>query len=195
MSPSGANTTWAQIEKFARDAWPELYKLVVRFGSPQIRNVATLVGNVAHGSPIADALPFLLVMDAELEVVSAVRRRGLKINRFYKGYKVTELAADEIITRVHVPLPPADELLRLYKVSRRNDLDIATFGAAIRVRKVGEVDKQGLYRLFGRGGDGFTLARHGNLSAREAVCRGDLSRSGPPGTLRNSTDLRRTRHA
>ncbi len=67
----GANTTWAQIEKFARDAWPELYKLVVRFGSPQIRNVATLVGNVAHGSPIADALPFLLVMDAELEVVSA----------------------------------------------------------------------------------------------------------------------------
>jgi xanthine dehydrogenase small subunit len=49
------------------------------------------------------------------------------------------LAADELIARVVLPLPDADERLRLYKVSRRYDLDIATFGAAIRVREAGGV--------------------------------------------------------
>ena len=135
----GANATWTEVEKFAKENLPEFYKIVIRFGSPQIRNVATLVANVAHGSPIADALPFLFVMDAELEIVSARGPRRAKINGFYKGYKIKDLAADEIITRCHVPLPAADELLRLYKVSRRNDLDIATFGAAVRVRRVGDV--------------------------------------------------------
>jgi xanthine dehydrogenase small subunit len=135
----GANVTWRQVEAFAREALPELYQIIIRFGSPQIRNVSTLVGNVAHGSPIADALPFLLVMDAELELVSSRGSRRVKLNGFYRGYKVKELAADEIITRVFVPLPAADEVLKLYKVSRRNDLDIATFGAAIRLERTEDV--------------------------------------------------------
>jgi xanthine dehydrogenase small subunit len=135
----GANVTWTQVEAFVRDALPELYRLILRFGSPQIRNVATLVGNVAHGSPIADSLPLLCVLDAELEIVGRAGGRRAKVNGFYKGYKVKDLAPEEILTRVFVPLPAADELLRLYKVSRRNDLDIATFGAAVRVRRAGDV--------------------------------------------------------
>jgi xanthine dehydrogenase small subunit len=135
----GANVTWTQVEAFARKALPEFHQIIVRFGSPQIRNVSTLVGNVAHGSPIADALPFLCVMDAELELVGMAGKRRVKINEFYQGYKVKDLAADEIITRVLLPLPTGDELLRLYKVSRRQDLDIATVGAAIRVRRAGPV--------------------------------------------------------
>jgi xanthine dehydrogenase small subunit len=135
----GANVTWSQMEAFAKTTLPEFYKIIVRFGSPQIRNVATLVGNVAHGSPIADVLPLLCVMDAELELLGRAGKRRVKINGFYKGYKVKDLAADEIITRVLLPVPAGDELLKLYKVSRRQDLDIATFGAAIRVRRAGAV--------------------------------------------------------
>jgi xanthine dehydrogenase small subunit len=135
----GANVTWRQLEAFARDNLPELYQLILRFGSPQIRNVATLVGNVAHGSPIADSLPFLLVMDAELELVGSAGSRRVKLNGFYKGYKLKDLAPEEIITRVSVPLPAADEVLKLYKVSRRRDLDIATVGAAIRLKRAGDV--------------------------------------------------------
>jgi xanthine dehydrogenase small subunit len=135
----GANVTWTQVEAFARDLLPELYHIILRFGSPQIRNVATLVANVAHGSPIADALPFLFIMDAELELVGQGGSRRAKVNGFYKGYKVKDIAPDEIITRVLIPLPAADELLKLYKVSRRTDLDIATFGAGIRVRRAGDV--------------------------------------------------------
>jgi xanthine dehydrogenase small subunit len=135
----GANVTWRQVEAFARDSLPELYQLILRFGSPQIRNVATVIGNIAHGSPIADSLPFLLVMDAELEIVRSTGSRRVKLNDFYKGYKVKDLAAEEIITRVFVPLPAADEVLKLYKVSRRRDLDIATVGAAIRLKRAGDI--------------------------------------------------------
>jgi xanthine dehydrogenase small subunit len=134
----GANVTWNQIEAFAEDAWPEFHRIVVRFGSPQIRNVATLVANVAHGSPIADSLPFLFVMDAELDIIGPAGPRRVKINDFYKGYKVKDLAAGEIITDVRIPQPTPNETLKLYKVSRRNDLDIATFGAAIRVHHAGD---------------------------------------------------------
>jgi xanthine dehydrogenase small subunit len=135
----GANVTWTQVEAFAKKALPEFHQIIVRFGSPQIRNVSTLVGNVAHGSPIADALPLLCVMDAELELVGLAGKRRVKINQFYQGYKVKDLAADEIITGVLLPLPAGDELLKLHKVSRRQDLDIATVGAALRVRRAGAV--------------------------------------------------------
>lgn len=135
----GANVTWTQVEVFARRALPELHRIIVRFGSPQIRNVATLVGNVAHGSPIADSLPFLFVMEAELELLRRGGSRRVNVNRFYRGYKVKDLAPDEIIARVVIPLPAADDGLHLYKVSRRNDLDIATFGAGVRIRRAGDV--------------------------------------------------------
>jgi xanthine dehydrogenase small subunit len=164
----GANVTWTQVEAFAKDALPEFYKIVVRFGSPQIRNVSTLVANVAHGSPVADSLPFLLVMDAELELVGRAGSRRVKVNGFYKGYKIKDLAPDEIITRVLIPLPAADELLKLYKISRRNDLDIATFGAAIRLRRAGNV----LTRAYlAYSGVGPTVVR---LPATEAYLQGKL---------------------
>jgi xanthine dehydrogenase small subunit len=135
----GANVMWAQIERDLVPVLPAFGPIVSRFGSPQIRAVATLAGNVVHGSPIADSLPLLLVMDAELELVGGrgVRRRS--INGFYTGYKQKDMAADELLMRVTLPLPAADERLRLYKVSRRNDLDIATFGAAVRIRETGGV--------------------------------------------------------
>jgi xanthine dehydrogenase small subunit len=135
----GANVTWTQMEAFARTAMPELYRIIIRFGSPQIRNVSTLAGNVANGSPIADSLPFLQIMEAELELISQRGSRRVPIGRFYQGYKKMDLAADEIIARIIVPLPAPDELLKLYKVSRRNDLDIATFGAGLRLKRAGEV--------------------------------------------------------
>ena len=133
----GANVTWAEVERFAKDALPEFYPIVVRFGSPQIRNVATLVGNVANGSPIADALPLLYVTGAEVGLTSHRGTRRVPIDAFYRGYKVKDLAPDEIITRVRFPVPAPEELLRLYKVSKRHDLDIATFGAGIRVKRAG----------------------------------------------------------
>jgi xanthine dehydrogenase small subunit len=134
----GANVTWSQIEREVVPLIPAFGPIVRRFGSPQIRNVGTLAGNVVNGSPIADSLPLLMVLDAELEIVGPKGTRTRPINGFYTGYKKKDLAPDELLKSIIIPLPPTTDRLRLYKVSRRADLDIATFGAAVRMRFNGD---------------------------------------------------------
>ena len=112
------------------------------FGAPQIRHVGTIAGNIANASPIADSLPFLFVMEATLVLASQSGRREVNINEFYHGYKKLELKPGELIVEVRILLPAADELLQLYKVSRRRDLDISGFTAAVRMQLDGESIKQ-----------------------------------------------------
>jgi xanthine dehydrogenase small subunit len=100
--------------------------------------VGTLGGNVINGSPIADSLPFLFVTEAELELQSGMGSRTVKITDFYQGYKKFDLRPDELLTRLRIPLPTENQKLRLYKVSRRRDLDISTFTAALLVESDGE---------------------------------------------------------
>lgn len=135
----GSRASWTAIGEICESAFPEFYKIVSVFGAPQIRHVGTIGGNIANASPIADSLPFLYVMDATLELRSRERSRNVPITEFYKGYKKFDLHPGELIAQIRIPLSAEDELLRLYKVSRRRDLDIATFTAAIRMRLDGDV--------------------------------------------------------
>ena len=134
----GSRASWTSIEEVCDEILPEFYKIVSVFGAPQIRHVGTIGGNIANASPIADSLPFLFVMDAILELRSRSGTRNVPITQFYKGYKKFDLQPGELIARISIPLPGEDETLRLYKVSRRRDLDIATFTAAIRMRLDGD---------------------------------------------------------
>jgi xanthine dehydrogenase small subunit len=134
----GARASWTAIEAACQELVPEFYKIVSIFGAPQIRHVGTIGGNIANASPIADSLPFLHVMEATLELRSATGSRCANINDFYKGYKKFDLQPGELITKVRIPLPAVGENLRLYKISRRRDLDISSFTAAIRMRLDGD---------------------------------------------------------
>jgi xanthine dehydrogenase small subunit len=134
----GSRASWTTILDVCEEILPEFYKIVAVFGAPQIRHVGTIGGNIANASPIADSLPFLHVLECALELQSAASGRDLNINDFYKGYKQFDLRPGELITRLRIPLPANGELLRLYKVSRRRDLDISTFTAAIRMRLDGD---------------------------------------------------------
>ena len=93
--------------------------------------MGTIGGNIVNASPIADSLPFLFVTESQLEVAGPQGRRTININDFYRGYRQTDLQRGEILTRVRIPIPTSKQHLSLYKVSRRRDLDIATFTAAI----------------------------------------------------------------
>jgi xanthine dehydrogenase small subunit len=145
---AGARATWTELLDLCKIEAPEFAEIVSVFGSPQIRHVGTIGGNIINASPIADSLPFLMVMEAELELVGPNGRRRVNINSFYQGYKKFDLRPDELLASVRIPLlkPSSlgrrqgedEELLRLYKVSRRRDLDISTFTAAIRVRLAGD---------------------------------------------------------
>jgi xanthine dehydrogenase small subunit len=135
---AGANVTLTALEAFVETRIPELFAILNIFGSPQIKNAGTLAGNIANGSPIGDTLPYLFVAGAQVELNGGART--VDINDFYLGYKKFNLQPDEIITRVRVPCVGApapgraNDHLKLYKVSRRKDLDISAFTAAIRLR-------------------------------------------------------------
>lgn len=132
----GATVSLTAFEAAVHEGIPELHRIMAIFGSPQIKNAGTLVGNIANGSPIADTLPYLFVAGAQLELTGTNGLRRVPVERFYLGYKTFDLEPDEIITRVFVPVVTtnADRVLRLYKVSRRTDLDISAFTAAILLR-------------------------------------------------------------
>ena len=130
----GATATLSELERACAGALPEYARLLYWFGSPPIRNAGTLGGNIANGSPIGDTMPALYVLDAEIELTGINGARRVNINDFYTGYRKTVMAADELITRVFIPLPDTDEIFKLYKVSKRKDLDIAAFTAAIWMR-------------------------------------------------------------
>jgi xanthine dehydrogenase small subunit len=131
---AGANVTLAELENATRDFFPEFHAMLARHGSPLIRNTGTLAGNIANASPIGDAMPGLFVLNAEIELAGSTGRRRVNINQFYTGYRKTVMQADEIITRVIIPRPADGEIVRLYKVSKRRDLDISTFTAAIWIK-------------------------------------------------------------
>ncbi|HWA99229.1 MAG TPA: xanthine dehydrogenase small subunit [Pirellulales bacterium] len=131
---AGAAVTLADLEIATQAAIPQFYEMLDRFGSPPIRNAGTLGGNIANGSPIGDTMPGLMVLDAEVELASVRGRRRVNINEFYTGYRQTVLEPDELIARVIVPLPADGDQFRLFKVSKRRDLDISTFAAAVWMR-------------------------------------------------------------
>lgn len=134
----GGRTTLAALEEKIANELPQLASILDRFGSPQIKNVGTLAGNIANASPIADSLPFLYVTEATLELTGRAGVRSVAIEKFYRGYKTLDLAADEIITRIRIPLPARGDTLRLYKVSKRSHLDISSFTAAMLMRRSGD---------------------------------------------------------
>jgi xanthine dehydrogenase small subunit len=104
--------------------------MLANFGSPLIKNAGTLGGNIATGSPIGDTMPALFVLNAEVELAGPAATRRVNINSFYTGYRKSVLKTDELIAGVRIPLPAKTDLFKIYKLSRRKDLDISTFTAA-----------------------------------------------------------------
>jgi xanthine dehydrogenase small subunit len=129
----GAATVLTDAMPALCEHYPAFEELLIRFASPPIRNAATLVGNIANGSPIGDTMPALLALDAELVLRRGSRRRELPLSDFYLGYQETALERGEFIEAVRVPLPRAAESVGAYKVSKRFDQDISAVCGAYRI--------------------------------------------------------------
>ncbi|PVH89172.1 xanthine dehydrogenase [Cadophora sp. DSE1049] len=106
------------------------------FAGRQIRNVASLAGNIATASPISDMNPVLLACGATLTAHSLSKGEfKLPMSTFFTGYRTTTLPPDAVITHIHIPLPApgSRELTKAYKQAKRKDDDIAIVTAAFRV--------------------------------------------------------------
>lgn len=131
----GGAARWSDILPVVREHAPQYAQILERFGSPQIRHAGTLAGNLINASPIADSIPFHLVCQSELRLRSIGGVRVVQIGAFYLGYKKLDLKPDEVLVSIDTPLPPADVELRLYKISKRRDMDISTVTAAFWLRE------------------------------------------------------------
>jgi len=145
----GSAVTLNALEPFAEVEVPELGRLLHVFASPQIKNRATLAGNVVNASPVGDLIPFLMVSDAELELKSSGAGRRVALADFYKGYRKTDLRPGELLTAVRLRLPSSGSFTRIYKASRRKDLDISTVTFAARVEHDGRVIRSARIALGG----------------------------------------------
>jgi xanthine dehydrogenase small subunit len=129
----GATVTLTEFEEYVEIHFPEMARMLHIFASPQIKNQATLVGNVVNASPIADTIPFLMVSDAIVEIQKNSGSREILIKDFYVGYKKLDLQPHEIVTRIKIPVLAKNEKTKLYKVSMRKDLDISAVTFAARI--------------------------------------------------------------
>jgi xanthine dehydrogenase small subunit len=114
--------------------FPSLAEMAQRFGSPPVRNSGTLCGNLANGSPIGDALPVLIALDAQLELRRGSHTRRLPLEQFYLAYQRTALEPGEFVVSVNVPLLQEARWIAAYKVSKRFDQDISSVAAAFSVQ-------------------------------------------------------------
>lgn len=100
-------------------------------GSIQIRNLATIGGNIAHASPAADTVAGLLVADAQVDISSATGERSVPIHELFTGPGQTVLAPGEIITRFRLPTPTSGSHYIKHKI--REVMDLAFIGVAAAV--------------------------------------------------------------
>jgi carbon-monoxide dehydrogenase medium subunit len=121
--------------------YPLLKEAVSTIGDYQIRNRATLVGNICNGSPAADSAPALLVLDANVNIASQRGKRTVPLREFYTGVKKTALANNELVTSVTVPTPPNGCRGGYLKGRRTVGEDLAVVGVGGLVAPVGKGGK------------------------------------------------------
>jgi CO/xanthine dehydrogenase FAD-binding subunit len=126
----GSGLTYAEIEHGElRDVLPALAEASRTVGSPQIRNRGTIGGNLGTSSPAGDALPPLLVEDAEVECRSVRGVRRIRLGEFVTGVKRNALEPDELITAVW--LTPSNAPQTFMKIGPRNAMVIAVVSLAV----------------------------------------------------------------
>jgi xanthine dehydrogenase small subunit len=105
-----------------------------RLGATQVRESATIVGNIANGSPIGDMPPALIALGAEIVLRHGDTTRRLPLEDFFLAYGKQDRAPGEIITHVEIPAPPSGALFAVEKLSKRFDQDISAVSAAFLIQ-------------------------------------------------------------
>ncbi|MET0597023.1 MAG: xanthine dehydrogenase small subunit [Mesorhizobium sp.] len=126
----GAGVTYTDAYRALADRIPAFGPLLDRIGGEQVRNMGTIGGNVANGSPIGDTPPPLIALGASVVLRKGKSRRTLPLEDFFVAYGKQDRGPSEFVERIEVPLPAKDADFAIYKVTKRRDEDItATLGA------------------------------------------------------------------
>ena len=130
----GATTLLSELEAQAAEGLPLIARMLRFFASRQIKNRATLGGNLCNASPIGDMAPVLMAMGSEVILSSRQGDRRVHLDDFFLDYRQTALQAGEILSAVEVPVLGPEWKVGAYKVSKRRELDISAVCAAFALR-------------------------------------------------------------
>jgi len=135
----GAATTHSEVVQNAavRERWALLAEACGRIGSKQIRNMATVGGNVANASPAADSVPALLCLDARISLLSRRGKRELLLQSYLAERKRN--APAELVEGFTLPFPLANTRSKFVKVARRQAMAISRLSLAVALHLDGEV--------------------------------------------------------
>ncbi len=120
----GAGVNMTQVQELMAEHHPDFAEMIRRFGSTQVRNAATIGGNIANGSPIGDSPPALIALGAELHLRKGSETRSLPLEDFFLAYGQQDIGEGEFVEAVSVPRQPGN--LKCYKISKRFDQDISS---------------------------------------------------------------------
>ncbi len=127
----GAGATLNDLRPVMDAHHPAFAELIRRYGSDQVRNAATVGGNIANGSPIGDSPPPLIALGATLHLRRGQDRRALPLEDFFLAYGRQDRQPGEFVEAVTIPRQP--DRLRVWKVSKRFDQDISAICGAFRI--------------------------------------------------------------
>jgi carbon-monoxide dehydrogenase medium subunit len=137
----GALVTAREIEvsPITIEHYPSLVQAARELGSIQVRNRATIVGNVCRASPSADTLPPLIADGAEVTIHGPHGHKTLLLEEFFTGPGKTVLKYDELVTAIRVPAPPPHTGKVYIKHGRRKAMELATVGVAVTLTPEGDI--------------------------------------------------------
>ena len=134
---AATSMTDVQENEQVRANFPALVDAAATVGSIQIRNRATLAGNICHASPAADTAPTLLVYDATVNLASARATRSVPLDEFFVAPRQTALQRGEIVTSIELPLPRERRAAQFARITRRRGVDLATISLCCMVEANG----------------------------------------------------------
>ncbi|WP_413717966.1 xanthine dehydrogenase small subunit [Silicimonas sp. MF1-12-2] len=135
----GAGVTMAELLPVLREHHPSYAEMVRRYGSEQVRQAATIGGNIANGSPIGDNPPALIALGATLHLRKGAARREMPIEAYFLEYGKQDRQPGEFVEAV--TMPKSASALRVYKLSKRFDQDISAVCGAFNVTVADSVVK------------------------------------------------------
>lgn len=129
----GAATTLTEAYPVLARYYPSLGDVLMRFGSPAVRNLATIGGNIASRSPVSDLAPAFMALDSHVIVRGSDKPRSVPIKFFQAHDHHLAFAPGELIEAVALPLPTPAHRFSTYKITKRHDCDIAAINAAFSI--------------------------------------------------------------
>jgi xanthine dehydrogenase small subunit len=145
----GAGVSYADAAPVIGRWFPALAGFWNRIGGQQIRNMGTVGGNIANGSPIGDTPPPLIALGASITLRKGGERRIVPLEEFFIAYGKQDRQPGEFVESVAIPALPAGDQFATYKISKRRDEDISAVCGAFRLKRDGAGRVEALRIAFG----------------------------------------------